>query len=156
MHATKILRGKNFLWVEDDYHSLKALMWKIEKLGGSIRFAESVTDAKEVLATQRDFSVIVLDLILPINNQEPWEPEVDPPTGFETMIDNGVMLFGFVRKEVGLEVPIILLTVVEKSDIIGKLLKQGRTRALLKSTITPDVLLKTVTALLDIKEVPEV
>jgi len=121
------MEKKKILWVEDDHYHLKGLTIPLEKDGFEIIVAKCYMDTKRMLEEHKDLNLIILDLIIPytlsgdkieqlkINNSDSVEKATD-------LVKNGVKIFNFIRTELKLEIPIIILTIVQNNNIINKLL----------------------------------
>ena len=62
------LAGRRILWVEDDYYHLKGLVRPLVKKGCEIVNAGSYVEAVGLLNDWRNFSLILLDLIIPYSD----------------------------------------------------------------------------------------
>jgi len=140
---------KKILWVEDDYYSLKGLPRQLERNGFKIIPAESYIEGVEVLKEHmEDLSLILLDLIIPYSLTESIPPTISEEEYYQNqstkktpreLAENGMNLLKYIKQEIGLTVPVIVLSVVTDKDIIDELKKYGVNR-LRKFGILPNQL----------------
>jgi CheY-like chemotaxis protein len=135
------------LWVDEDYYALKGIIRPLSSLEYEIMVAESFEEAKAILDKEGDFSLILLDLILPYaltyskgekindDNLKPWKL--------------GEELFYYIRAEKHYTGPILLLTIVNQSNI-AELMKVEQTYYIHKRGLLPQDLKNKVLSILNV------
>jgi len=128
-------KNKKILWVEDDYYHLRGLTRPLTNEGYEIIAAESFDQAVvELNKHKEDLCLILLDLIIPrslTNATEPKETEeefwnrIEKP---QDLVEYGIGLFNYVKQELKLSIPIIVLSIVRQGDIIKGLEDEGAKR----------------------------
>lgn len=139
--------SNKLFWIDEDYFHLSGILRPLIKLGYEIEVSESFEEAKDRLDKEIDFSLILLDLILPnslifmrsqkkeANYLQPWQLGKD--------------LFYYIRNEKRYNGPILLLTIVTHVKVIDELLAVGPTYYLGKSGLLPQDLKEMVINILN-------
>jgi CheY-like chemotaxis protein len=126
----------NILWVEDDYERIKGLGYFLEEKGHKFIPATTKKGAFQILDERKDFNLIILDLIIPEGEVvEPFEPY----PGFKVLER---------LKELNINVPIIVLTVVRDAGILDRLNNYQVTEILKKGVFRPSELQEAVNKIL--------
>ena len=115
---------KTILWIEDDYYHLKGLFKKIEKKGFSLVPARSYLEAKEILKDKKDFCLIALDLIISYSENLINCPNIEnekPEGTNEQITKSGIKIFDYIVKDLKLNIPILILSIVRTKKILDKL-----------------------------------
>jgi len=135
--------GKRILWIEDDAGNLRGLIRPIEKDGHRITIALNEEQALEALDSG-SFDLIILDLIIPSASPIDWSlNELQPALV-------GVRLAEEIVKKRAINVPIIVISVVDNSKIKKCLLEMGIKKFLLKGHVLPSELYKEIKEILNI------
>jgi len=135
--------SKKILWIEDDYYHLQGLIRPLLDLGFIIDYAESYNEALESLKNWQIYDLIILDLLLP-NMQEKYSNEKLEPYHY------GKKLF-YHMKELGVNKPILIISIVQFKDIINELLNNGASMHLEKIDLLPFQVKEAICSLLDKK-----
>lgn len=143
------------LWIEDDYFQLKGLIKPLQRAEYHFEIASSYVEAISYLQNWQKYSLIILDLILPFSDLEPFVPQ-DDIDGINPMrdssrdlVENGVRLFDEMKSNFKITIPILLLTIVNQKPIVDELLKVGGVRRLPKLGLLPSELKEIVLEVLD-------
>jgi CheY-like chemotaxis protein len=122
----------NILWVEDDYERIKGLGYFLEEEGHKFIAATTKKEAFQILDERKNFDLIIIDLIL--SEGEDIKP-FDPFPGFKVLKR---------LKDLNLDVPIIVLTIVEDTEILNRLNKYKIVELLKKGGFKPSELREAV------------
>lgn len=120
------MKQLKILWVEDDANTLMGLVRPLLKDGHEIVIA---TDGKEALELIKkdNYDLLLFDLII--------------PTGIKNDLGNnhfvGVSLLNNILKDMGINTPTIVLSVVHDPDIYKELNLMGVNKILPKSAYLP-------------------
>lgn len=103
---------KNYriLWVDDDINEIKYLLYPLEKEGYKIDKYAYLPEAYLALVSNRNYDLIVLDLLMPQNDRFGDIPEwllSKHPNGA-----NGINLLILIREKLKLQLPVLILSVV--------------------------------------------
>jgi DNA-binding response OmpR family regulator len=139
-------RSRRILWVEDDYYHLRGLVKPLVKAGFEIIPARSYVEAEKVLRESRDFCLVILDLIIPYSDDEVADPKTGP-NDIKELWQNGVTLFKCLREEMGIDVPVLVLSVVSSREVVESLTASGA-HVMRKGGVLPDELMTQVLELL--------
>jgi CheY-like chemotaxis protein len=132
------LAGQRILWVEDDYYHLKGLVRSLVRKGCEIVNAGSYVEAIGLLSNWRDFSLILLDLIIPYSDTGLTPPgQVLAEEADTILAENGISLFNYIQNELKADIPVVLLTVVQTSKVIDDLMMKGARKRIYKSGLLP-------------------
>jgi len=125
-------KSKKILWIEDDHYHLRGLTRPLTKDGYEIIAAKSYNQAViELDKHKEDLCLILLDLIIPrslTDATEPKESEGEFHNKIEKPIDlveNGMGLLNYIKQELKLTIPVIVLSIVRNDDIIKRLENNG-------------------------------
>ena len=112
---------KRILFIDDEPEFVDPQVVALEEAGYEVTL-ESAPDAAVALLQERDFDLIILDLIMPPRrrDRERGEQELD-------FAETGVKLYREIRDELGIvDIPIIFLTVVRDQDIRREIRRRER------------------------------
>ncbi len=123
---------KKILFLDDDKYEMLGLLERLESEEYEVVFCVNSKEAKEVLRRGFKPDLIISDLII---RNKVYDP-------IEEKYHSGVNFCGFIREEVHLNCPIIILTVVTQQSIIESVKKYNA--LLLNKPITPRQLLARV------------
>lgn len=142
---------RRILWVEDDYYHLKGLVKPLKSMGIEVVPARSVVEAQSLLVDWKQFSLIILDLIIPYTEYgfDRHSASRDDEDDIGSITKNGIALFDYIVEELGIDIPILLLSVVNNKEIIDRLLSKGANRLPTKLGITPQELAKKVIEIIE-------
>lgn len=146
---------KTILWIEDDYYHLRGLFRRIEKKGFLLIPARSYIEAKKILRDRKDFCLIVLDLIIPYSENSLNYPNKENEKAEETnaqITQNGIQILNYIVKDLKLNIPILILSIVRTRKILDKLTKIKNVKIIEKLGITPIVIERIVLDVLKYNE----
>lgn len=153
---------KRILWVEDEYYHLRGLVKPLVDAGFEVVPARSRVEAEQLLEDWRSFGLILLDLIIPYSDLEPIEshPTVtsirDVGSGnIHSLITNGFALFDYMTKELKVDIPIVVLSVVQAEDVRNMLLRGGAAAFVVKKGLIPRDVMRIVTDTIEGLKEPE-
>lgn len=136
--------NNRILWIDDDYYAIQGLFRPIEKEGYKIDVALSALDGYRKAQKWQGYDLIVVDLIIPIS-QEETAPE--PVKSWDNQEDYGYVGIGLIKwllSEIKPDCPIIILSVVpdpitayglEELGLAGYIRKSGLLPTNLKSEL---------------------
>lgn len=131
------------LWIEDEYFHIRGLFRLLEDMDYAIVPARSVVEAKEHLKKWGSFNLIVLDLILP-HSDNIYDVAVKPSITSKVfgnsdrdLAQNGINLFYYMIDDLGVDLPIIILSVVRTKKIVEKLMEKGAAITVEKAGLLP-------------------
>ncbi|GEM_PF-2023480 len=133
--------SRRILWVEDDYYHLKGLVKPLEKMGFTVVPARSVVEARTLLKEWKKYCLVLLDLIIPYSEMP--VPGAAEGTGeIRDLTSNGMALFEYMKDELGIDIPIVILSVVQKNEDadIDMLEAKGAVRPFVKRGVLPEEL----------------
>ena len=105
--------NKKILWIDDDYDTIQSMFYYIKKAGFKIDFAISAHEGYSKLLNWQQYDLIVVDLILPISNQQDSIPMV--VQSWKTNGENGhvgINLIKWMVNEKEIKCPIVILSIV--------------------------------------------
>lgn len=131
--------NKRILWVEDDYFAIKGLMRPLEKDGFTFDIATSVLDFYPLSQQWSNYSLIIVDLILPLSESK----EEEIPLKLKNLVENaefsGIGLVKWLVMEMKAECPILILSTVEVPLIKFHLQECKSIKSLSKSGLLPSI-----------------
>lgn len=132
----------NILWVEDESKRISGLIRPLTKYGHNVKIAE---DKKSAIgaACEELFDLIILDIIIPSGSNQQGA-EINPYEGVNVLED--------IKESKNANTPIVVLSVVNDSNILRKLERFGVKERLSKGALLPSELIKCVHKLLDIRD----
>lgn len=129
---------KKILWIEDESFMIKGLLRPMEKLGFEIDVATSALEGFQKSKNWNDYDILVVDLIIPLSGDEKTIPQTVRDWANEPFA--GIGLVKWLATELNVEVPVLLLSVVQNPLIIYNLKKFGLQYYLPKSGLLPSLL----------------
>lgn len=102
--------NKRILWIEDDYYAIKGLVRPLEKAGFQIDAATSAIEGYHKARRWQLYDLIVVDLILPLSDDDQALPEKVSTWRYEEHV--GVGLLKWLLTELKVTCPVMLLSVV--------------------------------------------
>lgn len=128
----------NILWIEDESKKIAGLIRPLKKRGHRVDVAENKKEAIDLISNFT-YDIILLDIIIPSGENKQPE-DIDP---YE-----GVNVLDAIKASQNADTPIIVLSVVNDSNILRKLEKKGITIRLSKGSLLPSELMGHVSSLL--------
>ncbi len=101
---------KRILWIEDDYYAIKGLVRPLEKNGFQVDAATSAIEGYHKASSWQRYDLIVVDLILPLSDDEQDLPEKVSAWRYEEYV--GVGLLKWLLTDLKVTCPVMLLSVV--------------------------------------------
>jgi CheY-like chemotaxis protein len=98
------------LWVDDDVNEIEYLLYPLEKDGYKVDKYVYLPEAYNALIRNRNYDLIVLDLLMPPNDRYGDIPEwlkTEHPNGA-----NGIKLLIQIREKLNIQLPVVILSVV--------------------------------------------
>ncbi|MGQ9595003.1 MAG: response regulator [Anaerolineae bacterium] len=120
--------SQTIAWIEDDTDVIDPVVGLLEQEGHRILRLRSVREALDAVGLIRECDLLLLDVILP-----PGEPDK------EYNRYAGVDLIRQLREQHGVQVPIVVLTVVVNPEILEQLRQLG-VRDIVKKPVLPSKL----------------
>ena len=117
------------MWIEDDHSEMPALVGVLEKAGHDIPRYRTYTEVIDRLEEVCQCDAVILDVILPPINDNPY---------------NGVIVLKKLREHCEKNIPVVVCTVVRNPAIIETLYKLGVSEILHKP-VRPTKLAEAVT-----------
>lgn len=99
------LNGKRFLVVDDDPINQKIICDAIHIAGGVTAIANNGKEAVDQLAVNSNYDLIITDVQMPVMG------------GYEAV--------GYIRQQLGLQIPVIIITATPNEDDVGKCRELG-------------------------------
>lgn len=143
-------KSKKILWIDDDYFHIKGLAKSLEKEGYKVVPARSYVEATNFLEYWESYCLVILDLIIPYSESAPLKNDIsdddliDRRENAYNLAENGIELFNYMIYEIKLNIPIIILSVVQHREITNGLLKQGAKERIYKLGLLPNELKRIV------------
>lgn len=135
------METKTILWVEDDADLLMGLVKPLEKDGHEIIVAKDEKEALEKIG-RFDFDLILFDVIIPTG--------VKGDMGGINFV--GMRLLKKLLKEIKVDAPIIVLSVVGNPAMISEMYEMGVKKVLPKAVYLPSKLREEVYGTLGVHE----
>jgi CheY-like chemotaxis protein len=134
------------LWIEDESFMIKGLLRPMEKIGFQIDIASSAYDGFLKAQNWKNYDILVVDLIIPLSGDEKTIPLI--VKGWEQEPYVGIGLSKWLTTELRIEVPILLLSVVQNPLVIYDLKKIGLKHYLPKSGLLPSLVKEAILQIL--------
>ncbi len=131
----------DILWVEDEADKIYALVKPLEKDGHNITVTKDREDAFRKIKSDK-IDLIIFDIIIP-SGITPIRKELEPYEGI-ILLKN--------LKENNINIPIIILTVVNDEDVLNEARNFGAKKILIKGPLLPSELKKEVDEILGINK----
>lgn len=137
--------NKRILWIDDDYDIIQSMFYYVKKNGFKIDFAVSAHEGYIRLLNWQRYDMVVVDLILPISNQQDSVPVV--VQNWKTNGENGhvgINLIKWMILEQKIQCPVVIFSIVpnpvavygiENLNIAGQIQKESLTPMDLKDQI---------------------
>lgn len=119
--------AKQIIWIDDDYYALGVLVEPLKEMGFQIRGIRTLGDAIDEIETIRRADLILLDVILPSGDIEPER---------KTHYLGLELLKRFEHEKI--EIPILILSVVQKPEILHEAEQFTNVKAIIDKNPTPD------------------
>jgi len=101
---------KRILWIEDDYYAIRGLMRPLERAGFQVDAATSAIAGYQLAIHWQVYDLIVVDLILPLRDDDRTLPGV--VNGWSREEHVGVGLLKWLLGDMKVTCPVLLLSVV--------------------------------------------
>ncbi len=124
----------HIIWIEDDYKRIGSMVNLLERDGHTIEPHESWVSAKENIEKICSSDAIILDIILPGENSEPYQ---------------GLWILEQLRNEYEYKGPVIICSRIQNPEVLRRLKQLGPTEILPPKPIRPSLLHKVVTEALE-------
>lgn len=131
----------SILWIEDETNKIGGLVRPLQQDGHDIFIAEDEEDALNKIKTISKIDLIILDLIIPEGGKH-WKKDIEEYVGLNLL-----------RQLIDIEkinIPIIVLSVVDDEEALEKVREMGITKILRKGSYLPSTLRKEVYEVLGI------
>ena len=138
--------AKKILWIEDDYFHIAGLVEPLVEDKYTVEAARSLKEAELKLQNWKNYSLVVLDLIIPYSESYMLDPRKnESPFIFENWTDadlarNGMEIFIYMKEKIEINIPVLVLSVVRNRDIVNRLISLGAVKYIDKTSITPNEL----------------
>jgi len=130
--------NKKILWVDDDYYSIQGLFRPIEKDGFQLDVAISALEAYQKAKNWKEYVLIVVDLIMPISQQQENIPDIVRGWENETQYDFvGIGLATWLLRDMKVKCPVLILSIVPNPVLRYNLDKLGLAGYIQKSGLLP-------------------
>lgn len=126
------------LWIEDDYYNYQSLFRPLQRKGIEVDYALSALDGYRKALTWKQYSIIVVDIILPIKKESGSLPEV--MKSWEDEKYPGIGLVKWLIKTQKVNCPIVILSVVDNPIESYNLQELGIADYIPKRGLLPSVL----------------
>jgi CheY-like chemotaxis protein len=105
--------NKKILWIEDDYYAIQGLFHPMEKEGFKLDVAVSALDGYRKAQKWKEYDLIVVDLILPVSQQQETAPELVKSWEDEKINKHvGIGVVKWLVETLKVECPVIIMSVV--------------------------------------------
>jgi CheY-like chemotaxis protein len=101
---------KRILWIEDDYYAIRGLMRPLERAGFQVDAATSAIVGYQLAIHWQVYDLIVVDLIMPLSNDDRALPNVVKDWDREEHVGIGVLKW--LLGDLKVTCPVLLLSVV--------------------------------------------
>ena len=139
--------NNRILWIDDDYYTIKGLYRPLERKGFIVDVAKNALDGYRKGPGWENYDLIVVDLIIPLSDDEMPLPEEVASWGHEKYI--GLGLVNWLITKIAVKCPILLLSVVSDPILNLQFMKYERLYYLPKSGLVPSLVLEKVEKLLE-------
>ena len=136
--------NKRILWIDDDYYSINGLFRPLEKDGFNLDVAISALDGYNKLKNWKHYDLIVIDLIIPISQEEDAPDIVKSWDNQDKYAYVGIGIIEWLLLDIQAKCPVLILSVVpdpittfhlESLGIAGSIRKSGLLPTDLKNQI---------------------
>lgn len=129
--------NKKILWIDDDFFAIEGLFYSIRKEGYTVDDAQSALDGYHKAKNWKDYDLIVIDLIIPISQEETAPEMIKRWDNQENYEHVGIGLANWLLKELKVGCPVIILSVVPDPISTYKLENLGLAGYIRKSGLLP-------------------
>ena len=126
--------NKKILWIEDDYYAIKGLLRPLELDGFVIEVATSALEGYTKSQNWREYDLMVVDLILPLSDDNQDIPQV--VRGWDNEEYTGIGLAKWLKQEMKVQCPILMMSVVSSTSKYN-LQEYGLNNILSKKNLLP-------------------
>ena len=130
----------NILWVEDEAAKISGLIRPLIKHGHNVEIASDKSSAIDLLS-KNEYDLVLLDIIIPDATSD--NPEEIYPY-------EGVNVLKASHETINIDTPVVVLSVVNDSNVIRKIEKLGAVKRLSKGALLPSKLLKCINSILGV------
>jgi hypothetical protein len=133
--------NKKILWIDDDYYAIQGLFRPIEMEGYKLDVALSALDGYHKAQKWKEYSLIVVDLIIPISQQ--YETTPDVVNSWENEVENdyvGIGLAKWLLRDIRVKCPVLILSIVPDPTAKYNLDNLGLAGYIQKSGLLPSTL----------------
>lgn len=116
-------QSRKILWIEDDYYHLKGLIKPLKRNGIQVDVARTFVEAKAMLLNWKEYDLFLCDLIIPFsfNMFEDVKSNSEKIISADDLVIHGTSIIEHLVKEIGIDAPIFILSVVQNESIIKKI-----------------------------------
>lgn len=125
------------LWVEDESYIIQGLFKPLRNLGIDISIVKCAIEAYREANNWQDYDMIVVDLIIPLRDDDESLPNVVKDWANEPYV--GIGLAKWLTTELKVKCPILLLSVIDNPIKSFDLSELGITHYLSKSGLLPSM-----------------
>jgi CheY-like chemotaxis protein len=148
--------NKKILWIDDDYYAIQGLFRPIQKEGYLLDEAISALDGYHKAKNWEKYDLIVVDLILPISQEETAPQLVKNWDNEDEHKYVGIGLAKWLLRDVGAKCPVVLLSVVADPISTYNLQDLGLAGCIRKSGLLPSKLMDDLLSIMENKQNNEV
>jgi CheY-like chemotaxis protein len=125
------------LWIDDDYYAIQGLFRPIEKENYEVDMALSALEGYQKAQKWHDYDLIVVDLILPVSQEDTAPELVRSWDDQEKYAYVGIGLVEWLLKDIKVNCPVVILSVVPDPITTYKLESLGVSDYIRKSGLLP-------------------
>ena len=129
--------SEKILWIDDDYYAIQGLFRPLEKENYQVDVALSAVEGYEKAQRWQEYDLIVVDLILPVSQEETAPEPVRSWDDQEKYPYVGIGLVEWLLRDLRVECPVIVLSVVPDPISMSKLEELGVSGFIRKSGLLP-------------------
>jgi DNA-binding NarL/FixJ family response regulator len=137
------------LWVEDESYMIQGLFKPLLKMNINIVVAKCAIEAYHMSMDWKSYDMIIVDLIIPLRDDEELMPNIVKDWEIEPYI--GIGLAKWLSTELKVECPILLLSVIDNPIKSFELSKFGLKYYLSKSGLLPSRVKEEILSILESK-----
>lgn len=128
---------EKILWIDDDYYAIQGLFRPLEKEKYKVDVAVSAVEGYEKAQRWQDYSLIVVDLILPVSQEESAPEPVNSWDDQERYPYVGIGLVEWLLKDIKVKCPVVILSIVPDPVSVHRLESLGVSGFIQKSGLLP-------------------
>jgi CheY-like chemotaxis protein len=133
---------KQILWIEDDYYSINGLIRPLENQGFAFKVAASATESYKIVKANSSFDMYIVDMIMPMSNDENEIPLIVKNWDNEEHI--GIGIAKWLLCDLGVKRPVLLMSVAGNPIMKAGLNKYKNCYYLSKKGLLPSKVKETV------------